>query len=470
MSQQDLAFHTHNAQEAARKEVMTSIDTFGPTVPQQRDTMGQNWTVPRKRATTPTKQVAPPPPPPLPVHPTQPPASATKLVNPCTRDKTGSFPAEYMAAYNPFQGQQPDSSTLPSVAPTYPSWAHFSAPAPTFLPYSHPAAYPWSYGLTPPYDGDKATQAHRVNAQNTLKYTEERYRVKKSFSEAEDDGKTVLHPVRFEPAPNCPATDLFKMGCLSMHDPPPSLPFDLSHVGMGTNIDSRAFLAAAQCTEEKLRLTLFLPSPFHSLTGPNRNIDKMDEFTKAFFTLSILTRRIRPWDYSLEVLHWWLIRHHFFEDQEVPVQGFYRSGKQASACAAFVEVFTNQSAQKYRTRETMNLPCDMDSMFSSHASDNTSMWSKSPPVSYDKHPRIAKPRRGAPAKENQLQSIARECRNLSYCIIFNKGLQCNRNFDSANNTCSRVGNDGKTVSYHHLCAKKTGGATCSQKHPATQHK
>ena len=148
--------------------------------------------------------------------------------------------------------------------------------------------------------------------------------VARSFDGQKDNGKYLLHSLRFDAHPHVNPVDLYHLG-LERHRAkhPPAFFHDLSHLEGGLMINPRAYILANSITETSLPLEVFRPGTL-SLPESDRPISDMRETQKAFSIYSALIRRAKPWDLSCEVLHDFFIENEWFTHAERPVCGFYR--------------------------------------------------------------------------------------------------------------------------------------------------
>merc|ERR1711951_266383 len=172
---------------------------------------------------------------------------------------------------------------------------------------------------------DESKLSSRESAVKLLNQNEKEYRgVIKTYDGQKDDGKHLLHGLRFAPAPHCNPSDLYTLG-LERHrtKPPPAFFHDLSHLEGGLMINARAYVLANSINDANLPLEVFRPGTL-SLPESDRPIADLKETQKSFHIYQVLTRRAKPWDLSSEVLMDFLIEQEWFQHAERPVCGYYR--------------------------------------------------------------------------------------------------------------------------------------------------
>ena len=138
---------------------------------------------------------------------------------------------------------------------------------------------------------DESKLSSRESAVKLLNQNEKEYRgVIKTYDGQKDDGKYLLHGLRFAPAPHCNPADLYTLG-LELHrtKPPPAFFHDLSHLEGGLMINARAFVLANSISDANLPLEVFRPGTL-SMPESDRTVADLKEVQKSFAIYQALTR------------------------------------------------------------------------------------------------------------------------------------------------------------------------------------
>ena len=101
----------------------------------------------------------------------------------------------------------------------------------------------------------------REDARRLLKETQLERFYAKGFDGCRDDCKTLLHPVRFMPAPHLSPPDLFQLGVAHYKEYRPLPAYhDVTHLKAGGMVDDRAYIRANNLSDGALRLEVFRPT------------------------------------------------------------------------------------------------------------------------------------------------------------------------------------------------------------------
>ena len=331
---------------------------------------------------------------------------------------------------------------------------------------------------------DESKLSSREVAVKLLNQNEKEHRgVIKTYDGQKDDGKYLLHGLRFTPAPHCNPSDLYSLG-LELHrsKPPPAFFHDLSHIEGGLMINARAFVLANSISDANLPLEVFRPGTL-SMPESDRPVADLKEVQKAFAIYQALTRRAKPWDHSLETLHDFLIEVEWFTNAERPVCGYYRRPSYpAYRAAADLIVAVNRSiVQLLPIRATMLDTTEVRRIHSQRASEMPEYWSHTLVTSNTRSE--ASRREKAPtasSRRTKTDTAAPVPRTIRLrvkdavsratdpvCITYNLGSICAR--PTSGNGCIHQKN-GVTTTLEHSCAfHDAAGKRCKQQHPMAKN-
>ena len=306
----------------------------------------------------------------------------------------------------------------------------------------------------------------------------------KTYDGQMDDGKYRLHGLRFAPSPHCNPADLYSMG-LERHrtKPPPAFFHDLSHLEGGLMINARAYVLANSISDANLPLEAFRPGTL-SLPESDRPVADLKETQKAFNIYQILTRRSKPWDFSLEVLGDFLIEVEWFLPSDRPVCGYYRRPSYPAyrAVADLIVAVNRSIVQLLPIRSAMLDTTEVKRIHQQRASESPEFWShtlvtassrsdssrrEKPPTTSSRRNKLAPSasvHKDVKARVKDAVSKAKD----PVCIAYNLGSTCPR--PASGKGCAYQ-KGGVSTTLEHSCAfHDAAGARCKKQHPmATSH-
>ena len=373
-----------------------------------------------------------------------------------------------------------DSSGLAKLHPQRDGSDHHP-PVATHTAQTHTAAPPALTALKE----DESRLSSRESAIKLLNQNEKEHRgVVRTYDGQKDDGKYQLHGLRFAPSPHCNPCDLYSLG-LERHrtKPPPAFFHDLSHLEGGLMINARAYVLANSISDANLPLEVFRPGTL-SMPESDRPVADLKETQKSFHIYQVLTRRSKPWDMSLEVLHDFLIEVEWFISAERPVCGYYRRPSYPAyrAVADLIVAVNRSIVQLLPIRSAMLDTTEVKRIHSQRASESPEFWShtlvpastRSESSRRDKPPttssRRNKPAPSAPVHKDVKARVKDAVSKAKdpVCIAFNLGSTCPR--PASGKGCSYLKN-GTSTTLEHTCAyHDAAGTRCRKQHPmATSH-
>ena len=353
-------------------------------------------------------------------------------------------------------------------------------PVATHMPQTRTAAPPAPAALK----DDESKLSSRESAVRLLNHNEKTYRgVVKTYDGQKDDGKNLLHGLRFAPAPHINPADMYDLG-LKLHrtKAPPAFYHDLSHLEGGLMIDARAFVLANSISDATLPLEIFRPGTL-SMPESDRPVADMREVQKAFSVYQALSRRSKPWDYSHETLNDFLIEVEWFTVIERPVCGYYRRPSYpAYRAVADLIVAVNRSViQLLPIRATMLDTTEVRRIHQQRASEMPDYWSHSPAPSTTRSESSRREKTSTSSsrrtKTAPPASVAKDLKakvkdavsraSEPVCIAFNLGSTCPR--PTSGDGCS-FSKNGVTSVLQHTCAwHDAAGTRCKQRHPMAKN-
>ena len=235
--------------------------------------------------------------------------------------------------------------------------------------------------------------------EDRLMANEEKVLATKTWPEAADNLKDVLHPVRFDRMPVTGSPELFRM-VSETFDPSEYLPinsYDLSSLGLSNVISHQGYVEAHNPRSSKLSLKMFSRDNFKQSLGgvvscnivkddfdqtavqtsPQlANIESMSSFHHAFFALFTLIGRSQPWNKSLEVLWLFFINNQWFEKAVVNSAGYTRHEKvfPAHICAQFTDHFLLVSSSRFTNKQCHVTIHEVDALFKNFCQSNLRLF------------------------------------------------------------------------------------------------
>ena len=331
---------------------------------------------------------------------------------------------------------------------------------------------------------DESKLSSRESAVRLLNHNEKVYRgVVKTYDGQKDDGKHLLHGLRFAPAPHTNPADMYTLG-LKLHrtKAPPAFYHDLSHLEGGLMINARAFVLANSISDANLPLEVFRPGTL-SMPESDRPVADMKEVQKSFSIYQALSRRSKPWDHSLETLNDFLIEVEWFSNIERPVCGYYRRPSYPAyrAVADLIVAVNRSVVQLLPIRATMLDTTEVRRIHSQRASEMPEYWSHTPATTTTRSESSRREKTSTTTsrrtKTAPSASVAKDVKSKvkdavsrssePVCIAYNLGSSCPR--PASGGGCSFTKN-GVTSVLDHSCAwHDATGTRCRQKHPMAKN-
>ena len=285
----------------------------------------------------------------------------------------------------------------------------------------------------------------------------------KTLDSGFDNGKSILHPARFLPAPACSLSQLSSLAREATKDSPirPCADFDLSALGMVNSITARGWHEIFDPASSQIQLKLFCAKNTVNATKAasrislvendvtigdvHKDISSLREFKSAIWSYVIALHFARPWDLSGLIIFSFLQNCNFLESVLTPHH-----------MAAFVdEILSNN-----RSRFVSDLPPltvrEIESELLAYRSKNfgdSSSTLRRPPS----EDRPGQARFRIPKFDSKIRT--------DFCRRFNSGHCPNKD-----DTCVIRTNKGMMKLLHQCSVRSPSGTACRKKHPASQHK
>ena len=140
-------------------------------------------------------------------------------------------------------------------------------------------------------------------------------------------------------------------------------------------INARAYVLANSITDANLPLEVYRPGTL-SLPESDRPIADMKETQKSLHIYMVLTRRAKPWDFSLEVLLDFFIEVEWFQRAERPVCGYYRRPSYPAfrAVADLIVAVNRSIVQLLPIRSAMLDTTEVRRIHSQRCSESPEFW------------------------------------------------------------------------------------------------